>query len=161
MESEINDDVRICNQFYSKIIVSEYATVFFATYGLILGIFLFEMKDDENIMAIRDSIISYNVVCTVGAIISIYIRYDLYLKWNKVRGLLTEYDTLWNTGRYKGLIMETILVMIAPYPYLYDIKYTEYNQQFNVVITYDVNDLLLFFAFMRIYFLTRFFMVLS
>ena len=54
-------------------------------------------------------------------------RYDLYLQWNKSRGLLTEYDTLWNTGNWKNLTCELILVTIAPYPFLYDVKYEEYN----------------------------------
>eukprot|EP00347_Sterkiella_histriomuscorum_P002571 403367638 len=154
-------DVRISNQYYNKIIVSEYATVFFATFGMILSVFLFEMKDDRNIRTTRDSILSYNVFCTVGSMLSIYMRYDLYLQWNTSRGLLSEYDTLWNTGRYKGLILEVLLVVIAPYPGLYDVYYVEYNKQFNTYITYDVNDFLLFFSFIRIYFLARFCMVIT
>jgi hypothetical protein len=113
----------VSNQYYNKIIVSEYATVFFATYGIFLSVLLYEMKDTAGISDYQNMVLFYNVVCTIGLCLSIYIRYDLYLEWNKSRGLLTEYDNLRNTGMWKYLIFELILVVIAPYPYLYDVKY--------------------------------------
>ncbi|CDW76554.1 small-conductance calcium-activated potassium channel protein [Stylonychia lemnae] len=152
-------DVRLSNQYYNKIIISEYSAVFFSTFGMCLSVLLFEMKDNKDISEVQNMVLSYNVFCTIGCILSIYMRYDLYLLWNKSRGLLTEYDTLWNTGNWQSLGCELFIVIIAPYPFLYDIKYEEYNPQFSTYITYDVNDLLLTFSFLRIYILARFTMV--
>lgn len=86
------------NEYYNKIIVAEYATVFFASYGMFLSVLLFEMKDNHDIDETRNMTLFYNVVCTLGLCFSIYMRYDLYLEWRKSRGMLTEYDTIKNTG---------------------------------------------------------------
>ncbi len=59
------------------------------------------------------------------------------------------------------MIAEITLNVIAPLPFLYDIKYNEYNKQFDTTITYDLNDLLLFFSFIRVYILTRFALVIT
>ena len=63
---------------------------------------------------------------------SIYIRYDFWLSWNKSVNKLTQYDTLINTGLWKSMLFEMVLGAIAPYPFLNDTKYVEY------VVSYDV-----------------------
>lgn len=52
-------------------------------------------------------------------------------------------------------------MIIAPYPYLYNLKYDEFNAQFSATVTYDINDLLLFFCFFRIYLLVRYALVIT
>ena len=52
-------------------------------------------------------------------------------------------------------------MIIAPYPFLYNVKYHEHNTRFNADLTYEINDLLLFFCFIRIYLLIRFILVIT
>lgn len=59
------------------------------------------------------------------------------------------------------MIAELALNVIAPLPYLYDVKYYEYNKQFDATAMYDLNDLLLFFSFIRVYILARFALVVT
>jgi hypothetical protein len=59
------------------------------------------------------------------------------------------------------MIIEMFIVIISPYPFLDSIKYKEYNKQFDFYITYDVNDLLLFFCFFRVYLLIRYILVMT
>jgi hypothetical protein len=40
---DIGLDVRISNQLFSKIKVAEYASIFFAVYGIFLSMLLYEM----------------------------------------------------------------------------------------------------------------------
>ena len=123
----MNQDVRISNSFFNKIKVTEYVSVFFSVYGICLSILLYEMKDHSDIAETRNTVLVYNVFCTLALMLSIYFRYDLYLKWTISRRLLTEYDTLWNTGWWKQQIFEQFIVIIAPYPYLYEVTIAEYN----------------------------------
>ena len=127
MMEDLGLDVRITHELFNKIKVCEYATVFFATYGMGLSMLLYEMKDAEKIGDTRNSVLAYNGLCTFSLLASIYTRYEINLKWQISRGLLTEYDTLSNTGWWKSMICEMLVNIIAPYPYLDDICYTEYN----------------------------------
>jgi hypothetical protein len=87
---------------------------------------------------------------------SIVLRYEITLKWYISRGMLTEYDNLRNTGWWKPMIVELIINAIAPYPFLDTITFEEYSAQFDSTITHDVNDLLLFFVFIRVYLVIKF-----
>ncbi|CDW71264.1 small-conductance calcium-activated potassium channel protein [Stylonychia lemnae] len=156
-------DIRVSNELFNKIKLAEYASVFFSTYGVFLSILLYEMKDQENIEEYQNMILAYNCMCTSGLIFSIYSRHDIMLKWQISRGLLTEFDTISNTGWWKGMIYEMVINSVAPYPFLYRVKYDEYidNGSFKTTVTYDVNDLLLFFCFIRVYHVIRYSLVMT
>lgn len=128
MKEESCKDVRMSNIYYNKIKIADFASVFFSTYGISLCVLLYYMKSIDNIKNTRDTILAYSCVCTIGLILTIYIRYDLNLTADKILDLMTEYDTLWSTGQWKSLFGEILIVIIAPYPFLYDIKYDEYNE---------------------------------
>ena len=61
------------------------------------------------------------------------------------------------------MAVEIFLNIIAPYPFLYDIKYSEYvaMSTWSVTVEYDVNDLLLFFCFIRIYLVCRYILLMT
>lgn len=59
------------------------------------------------------------------------------------------------------LFVEIFVNIIAPYPYLDSIKYKEYNEEFKATVEYNVNDVLLFFSFSRIYLLLRYVLILT
>jgi hypothetical protein len=113
------------NELFNKIKVAEYCSVFFSLYGIGLSILLYEMKNITIIDDFMDVVLSYNCLCTLGLMCSIYFRYNLQLRWLISRGLLTEYDNLINTGWWKDMVCEMLVNVIAPYPFLYDIKYKE------------------------------------
>eukprot|EP00347_Sterkiella_histriomuscorum_P010295 403376853 len=156
-------DIRISNEMFNKIKVAEYISVFFSCFGVGLSVLLFEMKKLDDIADLMNLILAYNCFCTLGLILSIYFRYDLTLKWYISKGLLTEFDTISNTGWWKGMICEIIINIVAPYPFLYNVKYVEHinNGSFQATIQYDVNDLLLFFCFIRIYLLCRYTLIMT
>jgi len=61
------------------------------------------------------------------------------------------YDNLINTGLYKNLIFEILINIIAPYPFLDNLKYREYVAEFDFNVQYEINDILLFISFARVY----------
>jgi hypothetical protein len=66
------------------------------------------------------------------------------------------YDNLFNTGRWKNLLFEIGIHLIAPYHYLEGIKYVEMVEAWDYEVSYEVNDILLWFSFIRIYSLINF-----
>lgn len=131
--------------------------------GSAMGIVIFEIKTKnvEYYETNENSLLAYNCFCSLGLVVGMYLRYMEYLEWYKARGLLTEYDNLTSTGWYKDLLTEQALVLISPYPFLDQLYWTEYNDQFKVTFSYTWNDILLSFSFLRIYILIRYSLVAS
>lgn len=94
-------------------------------------------------------------MCSLGLAICIYSRYDIKLRWNISKGLLTKNDNLMTSGEYKYLIVEILINIIAPYPFFNSVKYKERFEEYHITIEYGVNDLLLFYSFIRIYLIIR------
>lgn len=105
--------------------------------------------------------LGYNLFCTLTLVVGQYFRYDLYLEWFIARGLLTEYDNLISSHWYKDLIVEQLLMLLSPYPYLDKYMYYEWNDAYQVSFAYRVNDMLLCLSFVRLYILIRFILVAS
>ena len=98
----------------------------------------------------------YNMMCTIFLEFSIYIRYDVRLKWCKSVGKYTKFDTLSNIGLWKQMLFEMICCLIAPYPFLVGVNYKEYVEAYDYTITYEINDIMLFIMFCRMYLPVRF-----
>jgi hypothetical protein len=89
-------------------------------------------------------------------VVTLYIRYKLYLKWYQVRGLLTEYDNLIGTQWWKALTLEIIIALFAPYPFLQGYKYHEICENWKTDIYYEWNHILACMSFCRIYVVFRY-----
>jgi uncharacterized membrane protein len=63
--------------------------LFFAILGIILSIILYEIKNSKNPPLSENVFLAYSVICTFFLAVSIYMRYDIELKWKISRGLLT------------------------------------------------------------------------
>lgn len=59
------------------------------------------------------------------------------------------------------LILEIMLNVVAPYHILEDLYYHEYVEAYDHTIKYEINDLMLFFMFARLYLPCRFSFYLS
>jgi hypothetical protein len=79
-----------------------------------------------------------------------------------MRGLLGKYDTLGNTGMWKSLIVELLLCIIQPFPFIWDERYSEVYTDYSVTIEYKVNNIfLLLMCLIRIYLVVRCILTLS
>ena len=93
--------------------------------------------------------------------VSIYIRYDLWLQWAKTVEMYTQFDTLVNTGLWRYLIMEISFCVVAPYPFFDGLKYRESVDAFETSVEYEINDILLYASFVRIYLFVRFLLYMT
>lgn len=66
-----------------------------------------------------------------------------------------------NTELYKEMFAEMLLNMLAPLPFFKGIKYQEYVEAWDVTVIYEINDILLFFCFLRMYLVFKFILYLT
>ena len=85
-EEEDNDadlvyDTRVSNCLFSQLMVAEFCSVFFAMLGIVLSVLIYEIRrtyGSEYNYAI-DYAVNCNLACTICLILSLYIRYDVWL----------------------------------------------------------------------------------
>lgn len=114
------------NVHYNRVMVFEYIQVFFATYGLLLSLILYESKGSTSFEKNESIFLYYNAFCTFALVLSTYLKYQVYNDWFVARGIHSEFDTMFTTGQWKGLLFETIFHMLSPYPHIQNLKYREY-----------------------------------
>jgi hypothetical protein len=74
----------------------------------------------------------------------------------------TDLDTIFNTGIYKGMFFEILLMFVMPYPSLYNTQYTELANDRDPGVMFQWNDFLLCFCiFFRIHLLVTSILSLS
>jgi hypothetical protein len=111
------------NVHYNRVMVFEFISVFFATYGLTLSIIIYESKGTPFFEKNESILLYYNTFCTIALQLSTYLKYKVYNAWFVARGLHSEFDTLISTGWWKPLTLEMILLLFSPYPYLNNYNY--------------------------------------
>ena len=142
--------------------IAEFSSFFFATFGLVLSCILYELRvRARNLSLAADVALVYNLFCTLFLIISLFTRYDLWLRWCISVRRYSKMDTFVTTGLWKNLLFECLINIVAPYHFFDGIKYVEYSKDYEMDIVYEVNDLLLFFMFFRLYLVCRFLFYLS
>jgi hypothetical protein len=147
---------RLSNRLFGQLVIAEYCTVFFSISGLFLNIIQHEMQHNDKTEFIVITVGLFDIMCTCCLIPSIYIRYDLLLKWGRTVNNYTSFDTLKNTGLWKKIGAEMCICLVAPYSFLYGIVFEEYVVEYDTIIKYELNDYLMVVMFARIYLLVRF-----
>ena len=136
--------------------------MFFALFGMTFSIVLNELRLNQEISLDNEYIVlCYIAFSNLALAITAYFRYDQYLKWYVKRGLLTQYDTLGSTGWWKAIVIEQFIALIAPFPFFQGIKYVEENPNWKVTISYEMNQVLMCFSFVRLYIVLRFILLIS
>lgn len=130
---------------------ADFCSVFFGMLGLVLSIAMHERKiirgEDRNVNYLD----IYNCICTSFLILSIFIKYNLQLKWSVSVSMYTQYDSLRTTGLWKSMAFEIILCSMATYPFLVGIEIEEYVAAYEETIKYTLNEILLSIMFVRLY----------
>jgi hypothetical protein len=74
----------------------------------------------------------------------------------KTKLVYSELDNLFNTGDFKWMLLEIVMMFIMPYPSLYNATYMEKANDKDADAVFQWNDFLLCFCiFVRIHFLAR------
>lgn len=85
----------------------------------------------------------------------------MLLKWLQSVNAYTKFDTLLTTNMWRPLLLEIIICLISPYPFLVGVIQTEVVKTFDTEIYYEWNDLMLATMFIRIYIPFRYYFYLT
>ena len=73
----------------------------------------------------------------------------------------TKYDNFISTGLWKDLGVEILIAVIVPYPFLNGFIYYEEMADYDITLKHEINDILLFFSFNRLYLILKFILYLT
>jgi hypothetical protein len=82
-------DTRVSNCLFTQLVHTEFCSCFFANTGLMISIIYFEIQLQMNEYGLEYDGIAlelaqfYSGLCTLMLLLSIYIRYVLWLQWAK------------------------------------------------------------------------------
>ncbi|CDW88591.1 small-conductance calcium-activated potassium channel protein [Stylonychia lemnae] len=156
------EDIKKSSTLFNQVRVSEFISLYFSMTAVALSVIAYE-KDYYNLLndMPNDHIDSINVsiimwvafVFNIMLFISIILRHYIYFKWLHSKKMVTQYDTLRNTGQWKIIVKEILVCMIMPYPFLNTLTYTEtWVKGDTYVIKFKWNYILFsFMTFTRIY----------
>lgn len=116
-EKDFIYDTRNSNRLFSQLMICEFCSVFFASMGILLSIINYEYKNKEKTQSesFNSTIIQiYIMITTCFLVFSIYVRYQLWIKWAISTNKFTKFDTLSTTGIWKPMVVEIILNSITP-----------------------------------------------
>ena len=100
-----------------------------------------------------------NMIASLLLACSIVANAQLRIRWMQFKQIYNAKDTILNTGMWKGLSLEVLIIFIQPYPFLQNVTYKEYDngaaiEKLNA--DFDVNDALLSaMILLRSYFISR------
>lgn len=86
---------RVSNSLFSQLVIAEFCASFFAMFGLFSSVIVYELKvrDFRHVLA-SEMATKYNIGCTFCLVMSLFIRYDLWIQWCKSIKVLAAQDNL-------------------------------------------------------------------
>ena len=118
----------------------------------IVYIFQYNLEFDERDYVVSVSLLTVTLFMIVLASILAIVEEFLRLQYDELVGKVVKGSTLMNTGRYKMLLMNMVILGIQPYPFLVGIRIYSYNEIISDYIYYHVNDVLQLLSTFRILF---------
>lgn len=159
-------NARMINVLNNNVKIAEFTCVFFAMLGIGTSIMDYELEHDRDLVpeeteSHRQMLLWVGVLCTLILYAMIALRYKIHLELLIAKTMLTKYDTLSNTGHLKKMFYEFAICTLFPMPYLNNVYYSKAFTDWDAVVEYSVNDILLTLSMLRIYLLLRFLLQIS
>lgn len=158
------ENIRISNEAFLRLKISEFLVFFFALLQIGASILQNEIRYYYQDGSKNDSILTLlriNEVSTIANLILIINRYYKELDWHITKGLYTRIDTLITTGSYKLMVLEIFVNLIGPYEFFEGIVIIHKSDVYNVSYRYDLNTMMTAFSFLNIFFFLRALMYFS
>ena len=140
------EDLRISNEYRIKLIACENFQSFLTILHVGNSIVIYELTSSNNNKDMDQDIVLQLYISTFSLIFMIFmllLRYNLEEKFYKAKNLSTE---IWTP-----LFIELIITTIGPQIFLKDVTYSEYVYDYDITVTYPVNNLLCCFVWVKLY----------
>jgi hypothetical protein len=171
------EDVLGANSVHSQVVYNEFILMFLALFSMIVSLINYEVNFENLVTLTADSVCSgcikeminlvsavFNSFATLVMMMNIYFRYKLQIKFESFTQNLTKEDNLFTSGYIKNVIVECLIAIIHPNAYFLGKNFIyvhSYPDWFSEELKFSVNEILLAFMMVRIYFIIKFFVTLS
>lgn len=117
-------------------------------------------------MAASIFLCKFHTLSNLATVVSIWVSYDLHVKWMRSKLVFTQLDSIQNTGMLRRMLMEMVFVLVQPYPFLegkhpiysnsIGRTYQETEDVFTIGINFSWNDwVLCFTVILRVYLIIK------
>ncbi|CAI2368307.1 unnamed protein product [Moneuplotes crassus] len=151
MKSSIDDtlakeNIFISNEYGIKLLACENFQSFLTLLHVGNSIVIYEITSDSSNHEMDRDIVLQLYISTFSCILLIcmlFIRYWLEVKWHKAKNL--------SANIWIPLAVELAITTVGPQVFLKDVTYSEYVYDYDISVTYPVNNLLCCFVWVKLY----------
>lgn len=118
----------------------------------IVYIFQYSLEFDERDYEVSVALLAITMVMIMFAGVLVVVEENLRLQYDELLGKKVKGSTIFNTGRYKRLCLDLLILAIQPYPFLVGVRIYSFNDIADDFIFYHVNDILQLLSTFRIMF---------
>ena len=146
------ENISESNEYFHKIKAIEILASFWAILQLGNSIIIYEVSynntDGKDDGFIQQSL-AVSTLTSIGLTVSIVLRHITHLKWKKSKLVALKDETIWSSGYWKLMVVEAFWSMLAPQYFFEGLVYRERNTDYNVTITYEINQILSCFVWVK------------
>lgn len=140
------EDIRVSNEYRVKLIAWENYQSFLTIMHVGNSIVIYEITSDDRHEEFDQDIVLQLYISTFSCLVLIFmliLRYKLEEKWYKAKNM--------STSIWKPMLVELFLTTMGPQIFLKDVTYSEYVYDYDITVTYPVNNLLWWFVWIKLY----------
>ncbi|KRX03311.1 hypothetical protein PPERSA_05669 [Pseudocohnilembus persalinus] len=156
---KVFEDSNLTNLQFSRIKIFEYSSSTLATMGVLLSAISFELETNQSHENISKPILWVIFISCILNALTTVVRYQSILDYQKSRKEVSQRSTLLNTGQIYHLILEFILVIIHPSPFLIGQKFTFVNSWAGPItqqqVHYFYNEILSLLGICKLFIVVR------
>lgn len=152
------EDITVSNAFFTKLKVAEILCWFLTIIHLGNSIVIYELNYENNDGHLDGDISIQLWISTFSIfylIVMLNVRYVIQYKWMKAKKYIAKHDTFLSTDLWKYMLIESIITQIGPQIFLQNFQISEYNYTYDITFTYELNNLLWVFVWIKCYAILR------
>lgn len=150
-DSRFNHSIR-CKALYEKIQCMELIVSLMIIGSNIVYIFQYSLEFDERDYEVSVALLAITLVMIILAGVLVVVSESFRLQYDQLVGKVVKGTSIFNSGRYKMLMLNLLVLGIQPYPFLVGKRFYYYTAIVDDYIYYHWNDLLNLLSTFRIMF---------
>lgn len=149
------EDGKLTRSYFDRMKMLEYGNLVFSLTSLGLSMLQYTLEFEERNEAYSYVLLSIVFACTILLVVFTIIRYQMQIKFNKLRKIITKRESIWSTGMWKAMLSEIIMVSFHPSPFLVGYTVTWKNGFLQEDIYYHINEFFHLLILLRVIVVAR------
>eukprot|EP01017_Pseudomicrothorax_dubius_P014292 TRINITY_DN166_c0_g1_i5.p1 TRINITY_DN166_c0_g1~~TRINITY_DN166_c0_g1_i5.p1 ORF type:complete len:445 (+),score=33.44 TRINITY_DN166_c0_g1_i5:243-1577(+) len=152
---------RISFAYFEKWKTVEFACLLFSILTILLSVLEYELEFRNESPHIQKVLLWIIFLCTIILITMIILRFNVVILFQRSRNMIGAYEGLRSTGLFKYMILEILLSIPHPNPFLDEIRFTMSDQVLGKEYYHSVNEMLNLLQIVRVFLILRVFFIIS